>query len=99
VVTQFAIASIGVVLRLKPSLVLWLTIFGIHGDYLPSTVLEERKVACSVGRVVRECSVSGPVKISSAERAAWAGIDEIGVDMMKVPQGFGRLMTHQPREL
>ena len=86
--TQFAIPSIGVELRLKPSLVLWLAVFCSHGVYLPSTVLEERKVACSVRGELRACSVSGPVKISSAERAAWVEIDEIWVDMMKVPQGL-----------
>ena len=37
--------------------------------------------------------------MNSAERTAGELIEVIGVDMMKVPQGFGRLVTHQPREL
>ncbi|WP_146111927.1 hypothetical protein [Arthrobacter sp. MYb227] len=38
------------------------------------------------------------MKMNSAERTAGVVIEVIEVDMMKIPQGFGRKMTHQPRE-
>lgn len=79
-----------VVLGLKPKILLWLTLFRVHGSYLPSVRLEERKLICSTVFGARARNDSGPVKINSAERTAGVVIKLIEVDMMKIPQGFGR---------